>query len=568
MTALRVPVLIVGGGPVGLAASFVLGRFGLRSMVCEQYDGINPHPRAHVVNTRSMELFRSWGIADDVLKDALPMDWLTRIEWTTTLGGEHLGTLDLTKSSQDDLSTRLTASPQMSISCAQDRVQVRLLELVRRQGKADVRYGAKVVELVDGADGVHASIEHDGGSEAVVAEYAIGADGATSWVREHLGIRMSGMPPLAQQINVYFHADLSELIADRPAVLYWTINSRARGVFIAMDGRRRWTFNFEYNPALESVADYPPERCRSIIAAALGRSDIDVEIQSIGGWTMCAETASTYRRGRVFLAGDAAHRFPPTGGIGMNTGLADADNVAWKLAAVLEGWAGPELLDTYQAERRPVALSNTQYSVTNALKMAATGIGPVGAEVAKRLESADPSVAATQRAALVEAIEDQRPHFGALNQDLGYRYDGKGSAVVSDGTPAPVLRDRATHFVATARPGSRLPHAWVRRDQAMVSTLDLVGPHLLLVAGRDGSHHVAALEAATDVPAVGVVLGVDITSPEGDLHELFGIDPSGWLLVRPDGHVAARRPSSRAGDLDGDVVAAMASVLARPALSP
>ncbi|MFN6118775.1 MAG: FAD-dependent monooxygenase [Actinomycetes bacterium] len=559
MTDLHVPVLIVGGGPVGLAAAHVLGSFGVRSLVCEEHDGIDPHPRAHVVNTRSMELFRAWGIADAVQAEALPMEWFTRVEWTTTLAGEHLGTLDLMAVPESDLVSRITASPHVACSCAQDRVQAALLAAVRGRGLADVRHGTKVTSLVDCLDGVRATIESGGRSQTVTADYAIGADGATSWVRGQLGIRMNGMPPLAQQINVYFHADLSELTEHRPAVLYWTITRAARGVFFAMAGRRRWTFNFEYNPAVETPADYPPERCRGIIAAALGRSDIDIEIQRVGGWTMCADTATAYRQGHVFLAGDAAHRFPPTGGIGMNTGLADADNLAWKLAAVINGWAGPTLLDSYHAERRPVAQSNPQYSVANALKMASTGIGPTATGVVERLESIDPDVAAAQRAAMADSIEQQRPHFGALNQDLGYRYDRPGAAVVPDGTDPPVLRDAATDFVATARPGSRLPHAWVVRDGALVSMLDLVGPHVLIITGRDGAHHLRCVTGVAEVPTSHVVLGADIVGTDTDLHDLLGIGPNGWLIVRPDGHVAARSASP-----DGDgcaILTALAKVL-------
>ena len=560
MTDLHVPVLIVGGGPVGLAAAHVLGSFGVASLVCEEHHDINPHPRAHVVNTRSMELFRAWGIADAVQAEALPMEWLTRIEWTTTLAGEHLGTLDLMAVPEEDLVARLTASPQMACSCAQDRVQAALLTAVRHQGLADVRYGTKVTGLDDCPDGVRATIESQGRTQTVTADYAIGADGATSWVRDHLGVRMNGMPPLAQQINVYFHADLSKLTEGRPAVLYWTINSAARGVFIAMDGRRRWTFNFEYNPAAESAADYTPERCRAIIAEAIGRDDIDIDIQRVGGWTMCAETATQYRKGHVFLAGDAAHRFPPTGGIGMNSGLADADNIAWKLAAVINGWAGTALLDTYHAERRPVAQSNTQYSVTNALKMASTGIGPTAIGVVERLESDDPAVAAEQRASMIESIEHQRAHFGALNQDLGYRYDKAGSAVVPDGTEPPVLRDAATHFVPTARPGSRLPHAWVVKGGALVSTLDLIGPHFLLITGRDGADHVRGLAGLASVPTSGVVLDIDVTAAtDTDIHDLLGIGPDGWLLVRPDGHVAARAESVESSARS--VTTALATVL-------
>lgn len=559
MSPLRVPVLIVGAGPAGLAVAFVVGRFGVDSVVCEQYPGIHPHPRAHVVNRRSMELFRNWGISKAVISDALPLDWLTRIIWTTRLAEEELGRLELIDVPAEQLVTRMTASPELTQSCAQDRVQERLCELVRSQGRTDLRYGTKVVDLVDTRDGVEVTIDQDSGTATVLADYVIGADGATSWVRQHRGIAMTGMPALAQQINICFHADLTDVIGDRKAVIYWTINSTARGVFVAMDGQHRWTYNFEYDPALESVADFSPERCRHIIRDALGTAEVRIEIQSVGAWTMCAETASRYRDGRVFLVGDAAHRFPPTGGIGMNTGLADADNLAWKLAGVLQGWADPTVLDSYHAERRPVALSNTQYSVTNATKMAATGISRHGNSVVERLESPDPVIAATQRANLRPAIEAQRSHFGALNQDLGYRYDGRGAAVVADASPAPTLGDAAEDFVPIARPGSRLPHYWVTRSGQRISTLDLVGAHFLLITGRDGQRHAKLLDP--DIPTVTVALDRDIHTTDIDLHAALGIEPDGYVLVRPDGHVAARLASATV-ESGGDVADLLRRLLA------
>ncbi len=563
MSTAKVPVLIVGGGPAGLAAAFALGRFGVESMVCEQHAGINPHPRAHVVNRRSMELLRNWGISEAVIADALPMDWVTRVIWTTRMAGEELGRLELAAVPTEQAITRLAASPELPQSCAQDRVQEHLVQLVRDQGRSAVHYGTKVVDLVETPDGVAVTLVRESGTATVLADYVIGADGATSWVRQHRGIPMTGMPPLAQQINVCFHADLSDVIADRAAVLYWTINSTAPGVFVAMDGKRRWTFNFEYDPALESAADFPPERCERIIADALGAADIAIDIQSVGCWTMCAETASRYRDGRVFLVGDAAHRFPPTGGMGMNTGLADADNLAWKLAGVLAGWADESLLDSYHAERRPVAVSNTEFSVMNALKMASTGIGGSGGPVVERLESSDATIAAAKRADLLSAIEAQRPHFGALNQDVGYRYDGHGAAVVADATDVPDVDDPAEDYVAIARPGSRLPHHWMHRSDRRMSTLDLVGAHFLLVTGRDGERHATLLQRIADIPIETVRVDHEIQGASVDLHEALGIGPQGCVLVRPDGHVAARLAGA-SEDPGGDIADLLKGLLGEP----
>ncbi|MBX9640124.1 MAG: FAD-dependent monooxygenase, partial [Mycobacteriaceae bacterium] len=185
---MRIPVLIVGAGPVGLAAAYVLGRFGVRSVVCEEHSSINPHPRAHVVNTRTMELLRNWGVATAVVADSLPREWLTRIIWTTTLAGEELGRLDLTDLPAEQLAVRLTCSPEMTQSCAQDRVQQHLVDLVSQQGRCDLRWGTTVIELTDTDEGVEATMSQGGETTKVLAEYVIGADGATSWVRRHRGI--------------------------------------------------------------------------------------------------------------------------------------------------------------------------------------------------------------------------------------------------------------------------------------------------------------------------------------------------------------------------------------------
>ncbi|MFJ2134779.1 FAD-dependent monooxygenase [Streptomyces sp. NPDC087845] len=216
------------------------------------------------------------------------------------------------------------------------------------------------------------------------------------------------------------------------ALLIWLINSASPGLLIGMDGIRRWTFQRSFDPAVESPQDYPPERCARIVRDAVGAGELDVDIRSVGSWTMTARTAETYRSGRVFLVGDAAHQFPPTGGLGMNSGLADADNLGWKLAAVLGGYASDTLLDSYERERRPVAVDNARHSMANAVRMAEVGTGPETDGIAALLASPDPVVAAAERRRIAAAIPAQRPHFDALNQEIGYVY---GAARHAGGAP-------------------------------------------------------------------------------------------------------------------------------------
>ncbi|OKI42097.1 monooxygenase [Streptomyces sp. TSRI0281] len=534
MTVTDTPVVIVGAGPVGLATALVLGRHGVPSVVCERYSGVNPHPRAHVVNTRSMELLRSWGLTEAVLGDAVDPEWTLNIRWKQTLSGPELGRINLAEGPAEDLRRRVEASPEMLTSCAQDRVQQHLLDAVLAQGMATLRYDTTVLDVADRGGSVEVSVESGQRRETIRGRYAVAADGATGVIRDGFGIGFEGSPVLGHQLNIYFHADLSPWTSRDPALLIWAINTVSPGVFIGMDGDRRWTFQRSFDPATESPADYPPERCAQIIRDAVGVDELDVRIRAVGPWIMAARTAERYRSGSVFLVGDAAHQFPPTGGLGMNTGLADADNLAWKLAAVINGWAPETLLDSYEGERRPVAVDNARHSVLNALKMADAGIGPDTGNIAARLESPDPAVAAEERGRLAAAIPSQRPHFDALNQEIGYVY---GPGRHADGaTGAPLS---ATDFRPSAVRGARLPHAWVVRDGVRVSTLDLLIPGFTLITGPEGAARADTFATvAESVPSHTVVLGRDVIGDDGVCPAQLGIPADGAVLVRPDGHIA------------------------------
>ncbi|MFF8912687.1 FAD-dependent monooxygenase [Streptomyces sp. NPDC015032] len=560
MNDIDVPVVIIGAGPVGLATALVLGRHGVRSVVFEQYGGINPHPRAHIVNTRSMELFRAWGIADAVRADAVDPVSAGTILWKQTLAGESLGRIGLVEGPEDQLLRRIHSSAEQLISCAQDRVQQHLLDAVLAQGMATVRYNTTVVEVTDHGDSVDVTVEDVSGRRILRTPYVVAADGATGGMRDRLGIAMDGSPVLGHQLSIYFHADLSPWTRQDPALLIWLINSASPGLLIGMDGVRRWTFQRNLDPAVESPQDYPPERCAQIVRDAVGTTELDVDIRSVGQWTMTARTAETYRSGRVFLVGDAAHQFPPTGGLGMNSGLADADNLGWKLAAVLAGRASDALLDSYERERRPVAVANARHSMLNAIKMAEVGIGPETTRIAARLEGADPAVAAAERRRIAEAIPPQRPHFDALNQEIGYVY---GPARQADGVDGPP--PSATDYTPTVVPGARLPHAWVERDGERVSTHDLLVPGFTLITGPGGATWADAFSEAAEtgegMAKRTVVIGRDVTSPDGHCPELLGIGEDGALLVRPDGHIAWH---STEGSSLASALAALLHGAARP----
>nr|GLK33333.1 putative monooxygenase [Rhodococcus wratislaviensis] len=482
-----------------------------------------------MVNTRSMELMRAWGIADAIRKDAIHLPSGLRYVWKQTISGEEFGSISLEDAPEEHKSRRQHASPEAKTSCAQDRVQQHLLDAVHAQGMATVRYSSRVSGLDDTGYGVTATIDSDTGSEQLDVRYVVAADGASGCTRERLGIGQSTRQPFGHQINVYFHADLSRWTKPDHSVLFWVINTRCPGVFIGMDGKRRWTFNFGYDPSVEDVSDYTAERCAGLIRSAVGVADLDIDVQSIGSWSLAARTAEKYRLGRVFLVGDAAHQFPPTGGLGMNTGIADADNLAWKLAGVIRGWALESLLDTYETERRPVAVQNADGSVLNAIKMADAGLGPNTHGVARRLESSDAAVAAAERKRLASVIPLQNLHFDDLDREIGYVY----------GYSKPSMPRVDPLSVAVV--GGRLPHVWVTRAGNQLSTLDLLIPGFTLIAGVDGPPWAKAVRGlSAEVPVQALVAGVDF---EFGSSNALGLADSGAVLVRPDGHIAWRAES-------------------------
>ena len=514
-------VVIIGAGPAGLAAAYVLGRHGVRTIVCDQHDGINPHPRAHVINARSMELLRNWGIADHISIEAIHLHDGISIVWKHTIAGEEFGRIELTDAPAEHLARRRNASPVGMASCAQDRVQERLLDAVRKSGMTEVRYRSKVLSIEDRGNDVAIEVDTDGRRETLTAAYLVDAEGAAGRLRDSIGIGVEGVPEFGQQLNIYFHADLSAWTHKKSELLFWVLNTESPGVFIRL-GDNRWTFHTGFDPAQAAVGDYTPDRCRELIRLAVGVSDLEVDVRSVGTWVLGASTARQYRKGRIFLVGDAAHQFPPTGGLGMNTGLVDADNLGWKLAAVLQGWAPEALLDTYESERRPVALANAENSIANAIKMADAGIGPNTLVVAARLESDDPEVAAGERLRLAEAVPQQRPHFDYLDLELGYVY-GESGSVDSDPISEPVV-------------GGRVPHRWVTLAGDRISTLDLVGAGFVLLVGPDGAAWLDGLcQDDVAIPLQTFVIGRELIVDGGVLP---GFERDRAVLVRPDGHIA------------------------------
>lgn len=524
----HVPVLIVGGGPTGLTLSVLLSRFGVDSLLVERAATTSDHPQAHVVNVRSMEILRLLGLDTAVYREALDPS-ATYVRWVESLGGREFASLDLAPQG-DALVAMASLSPAMPVSCAQDRIEP-LLAATAAKGPGRVAFATELVDFDAGASGVVARIASAGATRDVTADWLVGCDGAASTARRRTGIEMEGPGALGHVVGIYFHADLGGRFAERPAILYWTIDEQP-GVLIAVNGADRWVLHAGWDKERTDLAEFTVERCREIVRRAVGM-DADIDVRSVKPWTMTAEVAQTYRSGRALLAGDAAHRFPPTGGFGMNTGIQDAHNLAWKLAAVLDGHAGEGLIDTYECERRPVGAANRDFSVANAMGLGEL-MGPAAADLARRLSDGD--VTFEGLAADVQRVADrERAHFDATGLALGFTYDG--GAVVGDDSAPPRNDDPVRHYVPNARPGARAPHVAIDIDGAPASTEDLFDGRWTLVttAACEASWNAAASQAPVPV----AVVAVEHYDAGEKWAALYEID-RGAVLVRPDGHVAWR----------------------------
>jgi hypothetical protein len=305
---------------------------------------------------------------------------------------------------------------------------------------------------------------------------------------------------------------------------------------------REWVYMISYDPDTETEADYPVERCEALVKAAIGSDEYPVKIQTISTWAMSAQIADGYRDGRIILAGDAAHRFPPTGGLGLNGGVQDIHDLVWRLAAIEAGWAQTGLLDSYETERRPVAKNNSDNSLRNAMQLVqvaqALGLDKENTTERMRATLDDPE----GRSRVEAAIANQADHFDTIGLQLGFRYDT--GAIVPDGTKPPEGVDPVRDFLPSGRPGGRMPHAWLVRDGKRISTLDLLElDSFTLITTSHNDAWAAAASAVSDVPLQYVALDTMQLSDEARWLEESGIGSEGALLVRPDQHVAWRAPS-------------------------
>jgi len=513
-----VPVLIAGGGPVGLTASFLLSRLGIRSLLVERHPGTAIHPKARGINARTMEVFHQQGIEDEVRAAGLPPERVGFIVWTKTLAGEEIER----RVPWGQSAKRAEVTPVRACLCAQDYLEPVLRRVAERQPLGDVRFNTELASFEQDGSGVVATLTNtvSGATEQVRAQYMIAADGTQSRVRNALGIAMHGEKDVYDSVNVLLEADLRPWTQDRPAALYFIENEKLRGTFLTINAHDRWGFLVNslkvhgFKPE-----DFTPERSADLVRQAVGKPDLPVKVLGVAPWVASAQVAERYIDGRIFLAGDAAHEMPPTGGFGMNTGVQDVQNLCWKLASVLQGKAAEKLLQSYNDERQPLGKAITEQALANAISM---GRGQ------KTL---------TNTSARPEFLNEQGMIFGAT-----YR----SGAIVPDGSPPPVVPNPVTDYVPSAWPGVRAPHVWVRDEgERKVSSIDLVGNGFVLFTGAKGA---AWVDAARGLGIEPVAVGTgDFATADPRWRETYGIEESGAVLVRPDGHVGWRS-AAMAGD--------------------
>ncbi|MFI6042045.1 FAD-dependent monooxygenase [Nocardia sp. NPDC051321] len=499
----QVPVLIVGGGLVGLSAALFLEYHGVPFVLVEKRTGGSVLPRSRGVHTRTVELFRQLGIENRVQQAAATAIKAGRFggasRGATLVAAEQLELANFMKSLEHP-------APSPSTFCFLPQVQLEpLLTDVARERGGDLRFGVELSDFEVTDRGVIATVrDRTGAISTIQADYLIAADGAGSPIRRALGITAWELPPTHHYLNIFVRTDLTEVLHGRTFSQCEIANDTVRALVLAKNNTDEWSFHVEYDAARTDLADYSAKRCAELVRAAIGVPDIAVEVLAKTAWDTGVFVANEYRRDRIFLVGDAAHRHAPWGGYGANTGIADAHNLIWKLAAVLSGTASPTLLDSYQPERRPRAIVAAEQA-------------RLGTDFATRYGIETPDNAA-----------DLARQLGTDTVMTRYRY---ASSAVLGGNADALHVDQLTGQV-----GTRVPHLWIDEPQ-QISTLDMNGPGFaLLVTGTSAAWRDAVGEAQWDT-------GIDITVhaiPAAEWSARTGLPEGGALLVRPDGIVAGR----------------------------
>ncbi|WP_306145372.1 FAD-dependent monooxygenase [Roseibium sp. MMSF_3412] len=578
-------VLIIGTGPAGSATAALLSTYGIENMAINRYRWLANTPRAHITNQRTMEVLRDLGrdVEDEAYLFAAHQELMGENVFCESLAGEEIGRMKSWGNHPLSKAEHLMASPTMMNDLPQTFMEPLLFKTACSRG-TQARMSSQYLSHEQDAEGVTTTcLDRLSGKEFTVrSKYLVGADGGNSLVAEHAGLPFEGKMGVGGSMNILFRADLSKYVAHRPSVLYWIMQPGADVGGIGMGLVRmvrpwnEWLIVWGYDinqPAPEVDEAMATDVARQLV----GDPDLTIELISANTWTVNNMYATHMQKDRVFIMGDAAHRHPPSNGLGSNTSIQDSFNLAWKLAAVLKGQAGEALLDSYSVERAPVArqiVTRANQSIAEfgpifeALGMG-EGVDPevMQQNLVARCDSTD--AAETQREAIRKAIAFKKYEFDAHGVEMNQRY--KSSAIETDGQPEPAFeRDAELHYQATTWPGARIPHCWLFDHDSgdKFSTLDLCGGGTFtLFTGIGGE---AWEETARSVGAeFGLNVVVHVIGPRrkyvdhtGDWARAREVSDKGCVLVRPDQHVAWRS-TGLTSDPAGDLRRVFSKILAR-----
>ena len=515
--SVQTTVLIVGGGPVGLALAADLGWRGIPTLLVERRDGSIALPKMNMVSARTMEFCRRWGVAPEVRALSIAEDFPRNVLFVTSANGYEIARFEYPSRGE----ARLVHSPEYLQRCSQFLFDPLLRRTAASFDCVGLLYQTELCDFIQDGSGVTAYLEtmESGKQFSVRAQYLVACDGAESFVRQKLGVPLLGKMALSQSMNIYFESDdMAAILPRRKAIMQWLIDGSGYwGGIISVDGERKWRLGLRNrNPGETTLST---EEASRLIRQAVGR-DFEFRVVSSLNWTRRSVVAERYQADRVFLAGDAAHQLSPTGGFGMNTGIADAIDISWKLAAVAQGWGGPGLLASYDHERRPIGQIAVREGENNFNALASIPSGP---EVTEASEAGTTLRRKIGDYIYANGFEHEYESDGVI---FGYHYEGSPIVCTEAGDPPPTT---IKHYIPSSRPGHRAPHVWLDANR---STIDLFGRGFVLLyyPGSD-PQELCGAAGQRSIPLKAELIDCP------DAEQCYG---SRMTLVRPDGHVAWR----------------------------